>query len=337
MTFNGYLRSDGTAGTRNMTVVLPTINCADAMAHKISKAVEGTMPVLHNHACVRVGNDRTVGEKTLLGIGKNPNIGAVLLVGIGCEPMHADKMVLEIQKCGKLVDYVSVHEEGDYSQTISEGISKLKELKKQSDKAERTPCDLSKLIVTIKCTASGTMLLLSNNPVVGAAMDLLVAEGGTAIFSETAEILGAISKAGETPLKGVLYYGEEPVLGGVNFMDGSSQASPLYLGGFMVGSQIGLLSMGGGWPARFRGLPSFSSGFRALPTLMVLGSPGDEEVKDDLDFYAGGVITGEESIKALGKKLFDKIIDIANGELTKLDIDDDYQEMLQVYAIGVLM
>ena len=72
MTFNGYLRSDGTAGTRNMTVVLPTINCADAMAHKISKAVEGTMPVLHNHACVRVGNDRTVGEKTLLGIGKIP-------------------------------------------------------------------------------------------------------------------------------------------------------------------------------------------------------------------------------------------------------------------------
>lgn len=397
MEFNGFLRTNGAVGTRNYTVVLPIINCANAMAQKISMKVPGTIPMLHNHACVRVGEDRKIGEETLIGIGKNPNIGAVLVVGIGCEPMCAPEIVDGIRKSGQLVEFVSIDAHDDYDTVIAQGIIKLQRLKAEADKAARTPCDISKLMVTIKCSASGTMSLLSNNPVVGAAVDLLVGHGGIAIFSETAEILGAqeilkqkcatdelknkinvlsenmlqkiadagvdilgsepnpgniqnglttieekslgaVSKGGTTPLVGVLNYGEAPTTAGVYFMDGSSQASPLFLGGFMVGSQVGIFSMGGGLPARFKGLPSHASGFHALPTLKVLGSPNEVDVKDDFDVYAGGVITGEESIQALGKKLFDQIIAVASGkEPINEMVDDDYQEMLQVYAVGLLM
>ncbi len=397
MEFNGFLRKNGSVGTRNYTIVLPTINCANAMARKIAKGVDGTIPMLHNHACVRVGEDRRIGEETIIGIGKNPNIGAVLLVGIGCEPMCAPKFVEEIRKSGQLVDFVSIDEQEDHETVITQGVERLRLLKEAADKAERTPCDVSQLLISIKCSASGTMSLLSNNPVVGAAMDLLVEQGGRAIFSETAEILGAqqilkqkcatdalrdkidvlsanmlqkiadagvdilgsepnpgniqnglttieekslgaVSKGGTTPLVGILDYGEPPTAAGVYFMDGSSQAAPLFLGGFMVGSQIGIFSMGGGLPARFKGLPSHASGFHALPTLKVLGSPNDADVQDDFDIFAGGVITGEKSIQALGKELFEQIIAVANGkEPVNEMVDDDYQEMLQVYAVGLLM
>ncbi|WP_317855212.1 UxaA family hydrolase [Chakrabartyella piscis] len=397
MEFQGYLRADGTVGTRNYTVVLPTIDCANAMAKKIADGVVGAIPMLHNHACIRVGEDRRIGQETVIGIGKNPNVGAVLVVGIGCEPMCAQPIVDEIQKTGKPVDFVSIDKEGDYDTLIATGIAKLQELKAKADAFTREPCDVGKLIISIKCSASGTMSLISNNPVVGAAMDLLVQHGGTAIFSETAEILGAqqilkdksvseevkkkidavsadmlrkiadagvdilgsepnqgniqnglttieekslgaVSKSGTTPLQDVLQYGEAPKGTGVYFMDGSSTSAPLFLGGFMVGSQVGIFTMGGGLPARFRGLPSHSSGFHALPTLKVLGSPAEVDVKDDFDIYTGSVITGEESIQELGRKLFEKIIAVAGGEEpVNEQVVGDYQEMLQVYAIGLLM
>ncbi len=55
MKFMGYHRKDGSVGIRNYVAVLPTIGCAYELAASIAEGFENTVPLLHNHACIRVG------------------------------------------------------------------------------------------------------------------------------------------------------------------------------------------------------------------------------------------------------------------------------------------
>ena len=61
---------------------------------------------------------------------------------------------------------------------------------------------VSELILGTECGGFGFYLRLSFNPAVGAACDMLVAEGGTVILSETPELIGAehlLAKRARTP------------------------------------------------------------------------------------------------------------------------------------------
>jgi len=149
--------------------------------------------------------------------------------------------------------------------------------------------------------------------------------------------LGAISKGGTTPLVDVLEYGQKPDRTGLYFMDGTTQASQLFLGMFSAGAQIQIFSYAGGLPARIRGLPSYPPGLSTLPILKVLGSCADADEKDHFDIYAGSVLTAEESIDQVGQRIFDAILAVASGELCYTEKKRRYTEMLQVYADGLLM
>jgi altronate hydrolase len=56
---------------------------------------------------------------------------------------------------------------------------------------ERTPCSAEHIVVGLQCGGSDGYSGISANPALGAAVDRLVAHGGTAILSETPEIYGA--------------------------------------------------------------------------------------------------------------------------------------------------
>ena len=51
-----------------------------------------------------------------------------------------------------------------------------------------------------------------------------------------------------------------------------------------------------------------------------------EQMKDNIDFDAGSIISGRDSIQSLGEKLLDYIIEVASGRITpaavRLDQDD---------------
>ena len=55
----------------------------------------------------------------------------------------------------------------------------------------RKPVPASHLVVGLQCGGSDGYSGITANPALGAAVDLLVAQGGTAILSETPEIYGA--------------------------------------------------------------------------------------------------------------------------------------------------
>lgn len=61
----------------------------------------------------------------------------------------------------------------------------------QANQARREPVPLKHLTVGLRCGGSDGYSGISANPVLGAAVDLLVQQGGTAILSETPEIYGA--------------------------------------------------------------------------------------------------------------------------------------------------
>ncbi len=396
MTFMGYRRPDGSVGIRNHVVVLPTIGCANEIAHTIAAKVPGSIPLLHNHACIRLGKDAERAKKTLVGIGMNPNIHSILVVGLGCEPIRPKELTDEIAVSGKTVHYVSLDELGNYEGVVDRGESLLAEMMEASRKEKRVSCSLSELTIGIKCGGSGAVSAIASNPSVGKAADLLIEQGGTVIFTETAELigaervfakrgitpevqqkvldivqdmkdeiasygvdilgseptqgniknglttieeksLGAIVKGGTTPLIDVIEYAERPAGPGLYFMNGTTQASQLFLGMFAAGAQIQIFSYGGGLPARMRGLPSYPPGLTPLPTVKVLGSCDDEDEKDHFDIYAGDILRGKESVEQVGERLFDLIKAIASGQETYTERKTGYTEMLQIYANGLLM
>ena len=57
--------------------------------------------------------------------------------------------------------------------------------------SQRKACSAAHLTVGLQCGGSDGYSGISANPALGAAVDLLVAHGGTAILSETPEIYGA--------------------------------------------------------------------------------------------------------------------------------------------------
>ena len=138
-------------------------------------------------------------------------------------------------------------------------------------------------------------------------------------------------------MSGVLKYGEKPEDVGLYFMDGTTQASQLFLGMFTAGAQIQIFSFGGGLTAGFRGLPSYPCGLSTLPVLKVLGSPENIAEKDYFDIYAGDIIKGLKSIEKVGEEIFQEIIRVASGKLTITETRSNYTELLQIYAKGLLM
>ena len=187
--FMGYMRPDGSVGTRNYVAVLPSVNCMNDISYQIAAAVPGTVPLCHTHMCPYEIRDHLKGVDTVSGLGKNPNVHSVLVVGMGCEKVKAAELADMIAVTGKPVMALEVQTMG-YDEVMEKGIEFLKKCMEEAAKEKRVPCPVSGLTFGIKCGGSGAMSLISNNAAVGKASDMLIEEGGSVIFSETPEILG---------------------------------------------------------------------------------------------------------------------------------------------------
>ena len=67
----------------------------------------------------------------------------------------------------------------------------IKELLPEANDVKREAIPASELILALQCGGSDGYSGISANPALGAAVDLLVRNGGTAVLSETPEIYGA--------------------------------------------------------------------------------------------------------------------------------------------------
>ncbi|HEY98445.1 MAG TPA: UxaA family hydrolase [Dehalococcoidia bacterium] len=191
MKFLGYRRANGTVGTRNHMLVFPTVICAAATAEMISRAVAGTVVVTHPHGCGHMGVETEHVVRSMSGFCANPNVAGVLLVGLGCELITPRTIAERLDGYRQRYEIVNIQEEGGTTATVEKGRLLVEKLLKEAAKVNREPVDISELIVGTNCGGSDTFSGLTANPALGNACDRLVAEGGTAILSETPEMIGA--------------------------------------------------------------------------------------------------------------------------------------------------
>src|SRR5690606_27468489 len=94
-------------------------------------------------------------------------------------------------EAGPTLRALTIQEAGGTARAIEAGIEIVRELAAEAAKVERQPVSASHLTVGLQCGGSDGWSGVTANPALGAAVDLLVAHGGSAMLSETPEIWGA--------------------------------------------------------------------------------------------------------------------------------------------------
>jgi altronate dehydratase large subunit len=100
-------------------------------------------------------------------------------------------MASAVATTGKPVEALTIENEGDYDTVVEKGINFCKQMKADASLQARQPFDISHIKLAVKCGGSDTTSALGCNPVAGWAVDQIVSGGGAAVFSETAELVGA--------------------------------------------------------------------------------------------------------------------------------------------------
>ncbi len=133
-------------------------------------------------------------------------------------------------------------------------------------------------------------------------------EGGLSTLEEKS--LGAAKKAGNAPFTGTLEFGEIPSAPGLYFMDTPGHDIE-QLAGFGAG-HINVVVFTSG-----RGTPTGSA---IMPTIKVsTNTPMYESIPDLIDLDAGTIADGIETLAQVGSRIFDEIVQVANGKLTKAE------------------
>ena len=195
MEFWGYSRPDGSVGVRNHVLILPATRNVNYICHRIALAVPGVTTFYTTGEYGRTGGDRKRLARFLTGIARNPNVANVLLIGMphgyGYPEFQTDALAAEISKSGTRLEILNVDRCGGLEGTVVRGIRLARELVREATAMRREAAPLSKLTIGMKCGDSDATSGLAGNPALGRAVDRLIDAGGTALFSETLELIGA--------------------------------------------------------------------------------------------------------------------------------------------------
>src|SRR5262249_49866153 len=125
----------------------------------------------------------------LEGVALNPNVHSLLLVGY--EPQSTAEFLQAVKKVtSKPVESVLVLEGGTLK-AVQIGAEKAMWMVIAASETRREPISFNGMIFGVKCGGSDATSGVASNAALGEAVDRIIEAGGTAIFSETTEILGA--------------------------------------------------------------------------------------------------------------------------------------------------
>lgn len=208
-TFMGIKRPDGRVATRNYIGILSSVNCsataARAIADHFSRTtnpaalrdyphIDGVVALTHGTGCGMgtEGLGMQILERTLAGYATHANFWGVLVVGLGCEANQINAWLAHSSlREGDTLKVFNIQDTGGTRKTVEKGIALIQEMLPRANAVRREPCSAAHITIGLQCGGSDGYSGISANPALGAAVDLLVAHGGTAILSETPEIYGA--------------------------------------------------------------------------------------------------------------------------------------------------
>jgi altronate hydrolase len=157
---------------------------------------------------------------------------------------------------------------------------------------------------------------IDNNPSPGNK-----AGGLTTIYEKS---LGALAKAGSTPLADVIDYAAPVAKPGLSFMDTPGYDPPCTTGLVAGGANVLVFTTGRGSVL----------GLKPTPCIKVAtNTPMYEKIQDDMDLNAGTILEGEP-VESVGRRLFERILEVASGAATRSERAGVGEEEFAPWTIG---
>ena len=145
---------------------------------------------------------------------------------------------------------------------------------------------------------------MDNNPTPGNK-----AGGLTTIYEKS---LGAVAKAGTSPLNGVYLYSQPIDTKGFVLVDGPGYDPCAITGQVASGSNVICFTTGRG----------SVFGYKPAPCIKLATNSGMyQRMEEDMDINCGDIITQGVSLEAKGLEIFNKIIAVASGEQSKSELN----------------
>ena len=157
--------------------------------------VDGVLALDHTYGC-GVAIDTPEAEipiRTLRNIAANPNLGGeVMTVSLGCEKLQPSRLFpgLDLPNLVRLQDREHVGFQAMVANIMATAEHHLQRLNER----RRETVPLSDLVLGMQCGGSDALSGVTANPALGIASDMLVAVGGTSLFSEVSEVRDGIDQ-----------------------------------------------------------------------------------------------------------------------------------------------
>ncbi|WP_159912223.1 UxaA family hydrolase [Pantoea sp. 18069] len=210
--FLGYPRDAGRAGTRNYIGVFIAGNCAATAARLVARHftsrrlaaypnVDGVLAFIHELGCgmEKSGEPMDLLRRTVGGTVRNPNLAGSVIMALGCERNNIYGL-LEQEKlvAGPLLKTVVLQEVGGTAAAVEQGIAAVQAMLPLANAVPRQPVPVSELVLGLQ-TIDVDAADHHARQALGAAVDLLVAQGGTAIVSATTRNASALAAKASAP------------------------------------------------------------------------------------------------------------------------------------------
>ncbi len=147
-------------------------------------------------------------------------------------------------------------------------------------------------------------------------------KGGLTTIEEKS--LGAIAKAGNAPIQAVYEYGIVPQVRGLVVMDSPGREPEILTGLAAAGCNVIAFTTGRGAP----------QGFPFVPVVKITGNRVTwDKLRDHMDVDVSAVMEGKESLPEAGKRIFQEMLEVSSGKLTKAEISG-YNKAMDIYVVG---
>ena len=209
MTFDGYVRPDGTVGTRNYVGVVTSGMCSSTEAHEIAGRamreiysrekypnVDGVVPISQESGCgMPDGTAVDLLNRLLANTLRHPNLGAATYIDLGCGKTcvecSAPFFQTAVPQYNQRVTNLVIQHSGGSRRTVERGLELVERQLDFANQFKREAVPLSRLIVGTKCGGSDRWSGVTANPAVGVAADMFVKANSAVFLPEIPELQGA--------------------------------------------------------------------------------------------------------------------------------------------------
>ncbi|WP_420393678.1 UxaA family hydrolase [Acuticoccus sp.] len=183
----GFVRADGRVGVRDHVLVLSTVALTNRWAHL---AADGTGALVIAGEALRGlrGGDAAAQDALMTALVQHPNVGAALVL---TQDAAAARMLGgALGDAGKPVAVAALLDQDGMGNAVSHARCLLGELA-DARSAKREDVGLGALTLALECGGSDPTSALASNAAIGRFVDRVIDAGGSAIASETVEVIGA--------------------------------------------------------------------------------------------------------------------------------------------------